>query len=224
MNYNINSIAAKERAFLQDGIESVEKAPKGSANMEGVIFEKESRIASPRYGKNIFCGAYSYVNDGGYLRSNVFIGRFCSIGRRVTLAAGGHSHNGVSTHPLLMLSDGAHKTSTIIESDVWIGDGVVVMPGIRIGQGSIIGANAVVTKDIPPYTIAVGQPAKAIKNRFSLTKSELLTNSAIFERPITALRELNGLLLLEDSLFEKNFAAWLERTAEEWVTYDSYTI
>lgn len=218
MNLNLQH---KESAFLEGGIAPVDKDAQESATLEGVIFEEGSKIASPRYGKNIFCGAYSYMNDGGYIRSNVFIGRFCSIGRRVTLAAGGHSYDGISTHPRQMLPSSKHITCTIIESDVWIGDGVVVMPGVRIGQGAIIGANAVVTKDISPYTIVVGQPAKPVKSRFSAKKIELLTKSAIFERSISAIKELNSLLPLDDSAFENSFKDWVESTVKECVTYDN---
>lgn len=55
------------------------------------------------------------------------------------------------------------KGSIVIEDDVWIGEGAVVMPGVRIGKGAIIGANAVVTKDIQPYTIVAGVPARVVK-------------------------------------------------------------
>lgn len=132
-------------------------------------------IASNQIG--MFIGAYSYINNGGYLRDNVFIGRFCSIGRRVTIGAGMHNMYGLSTHPLIKGS--AHspfyqpvqevsprKNFTIIESDVWIGDGVVITPGVTVGQGAVIGANTVVTKDVDPYSIVGGVPAKLIRQRF----------------------------------------------------------
>jgi acetyltransferase-like isoleucine patch superfamily enzyme len=55
------------------------------------------------------------------------------------------------------------KGAVVIEDDVWLGEGVCVMPGVRIGRGAVIGANAVVTKNIPPYAVAAGIPAKIIK-------------------------------------------------------------
>ncbi|GMM72680.1 hypothetical protein MTsDn5_26320 [Alteromonas gracilis] len=132
-------------------------------------------IASNQIG--MFIGAYSYINNGGYLRDNVFIGRFCSIGRRVTIGAGMHNMYGLSTHPLIKGSASSpfyepeqnvnpRKGFTVIESDVWIGDGVVITPGVTIGQGAIIGANSVVTKDVAPYSIVGGVPAKVIRQRF----------------------------------------------------------
>lgn len=132
-------------------------------------------IASNQIG--MFIGAYSYINNGGYLRDNVFIGRFCSIGRRVTIGAGMHNMYGLSTHPFIKGSASSsfyqsasdvnpRKGFTIIESDVWIGDGVVITPGVTVGQGAIIGANTVVTKDVDPYSIVGGVPAKLIRQRF----------------------------------------------------------
>ncbi|NVJ64147.1 MAG: CatB-related O-acetyltransferase [Flavobacteriaceae bacterium] len=143
----------------------------------GVSFQ--SAIINAGY--NVFLGAYSYMNDLGYMRSNTFIGRYCSIGRRVTISAGMHAMHGVSTHPVLRKSVN-YSTSekamlelnvtnptmqqTVILNDVWIGDGAIIMPGVTIGNGAVIGANAVVTRNVPPYTVVAGSPAKVIKKRF----------------------------------------------------------
>lgn len=137
-----------------------------------VLLEKNIGMESPilaTTGNNNFFGAYSYINSGGYIRSNVFIGRYCSIGRRVTISAGEHSIQKLSSHPLLcpVESNEIKNKKTVIQSDVWIGDGAVIMPGITIGKGAIIGANAVVTKDVYPYEIVGGVPAKRIRMRFS---------------------------------------------------------
>lgn len=59
------------------------------------------------------------------------------------------------------------KGNIIIEDDVWIGQGAIILSGVTIGRGSVIGAGAVVAKDIPPYSIVVGNPGKVIKKRFS---------------------------------------------------------
>jgi len=87
----------------------------------------------------VFMGAHSYMNEGGFLRDGSFVGRYCSIGRRVTIGAGMHSMHGVSTHPALSRGSGPKYTReqlarlavpprrervfTIIGTDVWIGDG-----------------------------------------------------------------------------------------------------
>jgi hypothetical protein len=72
-----------------------------------------------------------------------------------------------SGYPSGALPSGKHVGPTDIGSDVWLGDGVVVLAGKAIGHGAVVGANAVVTTDIPPYAVAVGVPARVIKLRFS---------------------------------------------------------
>ena len=66
------------------------------------------------------------------------------------------------------------KGDTVVGNDVWIGQNVTILPGVTIGSGAIIGANSVVASDIPPYTIAVGNPCRVIKDRFDLETKTLL--------------------------------------------------
>ncbi|MBU2963482.1 CatB-related O-acetyltransferase [Citreicella sp. C3M06] len=145
-----------------------------------------------RPGSIEFHRGFSYINNGGYLRDNVIIGRYCSIGRRVTIGAGTHPMAGLSTSmhvagggtPYdqtqltgITQSTPAKKRPTLIHCDVWLGDGVVVMPGVHIAPGSVIGANAVVTKDTEPYGIYVGMPARKISSRFSPELAERMVAS-----------------------------------------------
>lgn len=146
------------------------------------MFEEGISLSSPVVTKspNIFIGSHSYMNDGGYIRANTFIGRYCSIGRRVTIAAGIHDVSKVSTSPVLNSKDSPYtpeqlsqlgitivsRRYTVLENDVWVGDGAIIMPGLRIQTGSVIGANSVVTRDIPPYAVVCGAPARIIKYRF----------------------------------------------------------
>lgn len=132
----------------------------------------------------LFIGAYSYMNFGGVIRDNVIIGRYVSIGRCVSIAAGMHPLTAVSTSTILRGSNNRSYSQmeidelglppsklrsqfTEIGSDSWIGDGSIIMPGVVIGVGCVIGANSVVTSDIPAYAIAVGAPAKVIRFRFN---------------------------------------------------------
>lgn len=107
------------------------------------------------------------------------IGSFCSIGKGVTLGHGDHPTDFLSTSPYFYFDNlgykHPHKESynefwnclpVKVGNDVWIGDNVFVKNGVTIGDGAIIGACAIVTKDIPPYSIAVGNPARIIKYRF----------------------------------------------------------
>lgn len=162
------------------------------------LFERDSRVNSPwlSYGRgpilSSFIGGWSYVNDGGYLRDNVIIGRYCSIGRRVTIAAGTHPMEGLSTSMHVAGVGSAYDDTqraeigkpvpvkpkaTVIHCDAWIGDGAIVMPGVRIAPGCVIGANAVVTKDTEPYGIYVGMPARKVSTRFPGDLAERLVAS-----------------------------------------------
>ena len=119
---------------------------------------------------------YHYPVNGDRLS----IGRFCSIacGARFLFASAHHTLASLSTYPFpiffeewgLDARDVAaawdHKGDIRIGNDVWIGYEAVVMAGVTIGDGAIVGARAVVTKDVPPYTIVGGIPARAIRKRF----------------------------------------------------------
>ena len=108
------------------------------------------------------------------------ISSFCSIGMRVVIGHGNHPLNFLSTSPYLYFDELNYKypnqvthsefwkcEPVEIGNDVWIGDGVFIKNGIKIGDGAILGKRAVITKDIPPYAIVAGCPAKVIKYRFN---------------------------------------------------------
>lgn len=162
--------------------------------LKGIIFEKDVNLESPAIIGNsysVFIGKNSYMNGNGYMRSNIFIGRYCSIGRRVTIGAGNHPFLGLSTSPTTWNGGEDYSLNeleklnctkksyhhTIIENDVWIGDGSVKMPGVIISSGAIVGANSVVTKDVPPYAMVGGVPANIIKYRFPPDLIEKILNT-----------------------------------------------
>jgi virginiamycin A acetyltransferase len=132
---------------------------------------------------NINIGIYSYgvtqILNSEY-RALESIGSFCAIANGLTLAGFNHPTNMLTTHPILtaqnygfidksMILEDIHPKNKkiIIENDVWIGSNVTITAGVRISNGAIIGAGSVVTRDVPPYAIVVGVPAKVIKYRFS---------------------------------------------------------
>lgn len=128
-------------------------------------------------------GAYTYgeiyvtaPNDSNAL----IIGNYCSIAGEVRFILGAdHPLNRISTYPFRHNIihngiDAISKGDIIIEDDVWIGQRAIIMSGIHIGQGAVIAAGAVVTKDVPPYAIVGGVPAKVIKYRFEPEKIEEL--------------------------------------------------
>ncbi|MCH4475902.1 CatB-related O-acetyltransferase [Staphylococcus haemolyticus] len=114
-------------------------------------------------------GSYNYV--GPYtMINNAKIGNYCSIAPGVKLGQAEHSKDFFTTSQLLsgeLINYSLNKEKTIIGNDVWLGANVVVLQGVKIGNGAIIGANSVVTKDVPDYAITVGIPSKVAKFRFS---------------------------------------------------------
>lgn len=156
-----------------------------------------------------FIGAHSYVNSMSYIRGRFFIGRYCSIGRRVTIGAGLHELSGLSSSPIfssgpanrkyddeqleiLNLSDlEPRATHTVVQSDVWIGDGAVILPGVAVGVGCAIGANAVVTRSVPPYSIVAGSPARLIRRRFPDEVCQRLLRSEWWEYPLDMIKKCN---------------------------------
>ena len=147
-------------------------------------------------GPNIEVGEYTIYNDfmrdpRDFEKNNVLyhypvngdrlvIGRFCSIacGAQFMFTSGNHSMQSLAnyTFPIFFDEWGLdakdicdawdNKGDTVIGNDVWIGYEAVIMPGVKIGDGAVIGTRAVVTKDVPPYTIVGGVPAKPIRRRF----------------------------------------------------------
>lgn len=108
-------------------------------------------------------------------QSTLKIGKFCSISAEVTiLLVGEHRTDWVTTYPFNVLFKEFHQLSghpatkgdVIIGNDVWIGTRSTILSGVKIGDGAVIGACSVVTKDVPPYAIVAGNPAKIIRMRF----------------------------------------------------------
>lgn len=104
--------------------------------------------------------------------SKLKIGSYCSIAQHVHFMLDVEHHvNTISTYPykakcLKMGDEAFSKGDIVVDDDVWIGYGATIMSGVHIGQGAVIAAGAVVTKDVPPYAIVGGVPAKAIRYRF----------------------------------------------------------
>ena len=162
----------------------------------GVFVVEDAKIGNYNY-----FGPYSMIN-------NATIGNYCSIAPNVKIGQGIHSMNYVTTYQKLsseLIGHSLNKEPAIIGSDVWCGANVVIMQGVKIGDGAIIGANAVVTHDIPDYAIAVGLPAKVIKYRFSEELIEIIKNSKWFNNDLDEARQIIKSLekLLECSIIEE---------------------
>jgi virginiamycin A acetyltransferase len=142
---------------------------------------------------NIIVGDYTYYDDFenvhnfeknvkyhfDFVGDKLIIGKFCMIASDVTFIMNGANHlsQSISSYPFAIFGNGWEnamenksyptKGNTVIGNDVWIGHKATIMPGVNIGDGAIIATNAMVTKDVEPYTIVGGNPAKPIKKRFS---------------------------------------------------------
>jgi len=152
------------------------------------IFEPPCSIKGGRIEYMFKIGAFSYIVNGFFF--NTIIGRYCSIAEDVNIGWHSHPLHYVSTSPVFYQnfefvynlppppgvkinpSDFPKKTPPTeikkveIGHDVWIGHGAFILPGVKVGHGAVIGARAVVTKDVPPYAVVVGVPAKVKKYRF----------------------------------------------------------
>ncbi|WHI52436.1 CatB-related O-acetyltransferase [Microbulbifer sp. MLAF003] len=118
-----------------------------------------------RVSRDFVAAEYSFISDGCRICPKVSIGRYTMFGPNVTITGGDHRFDIPGTP--MIFSGRPKPKQTIIEDDVWVGYGSVIMSGVRVGRGAIIAANSVVTKDVPPYEIYGGVPAKKIKDRFS---------------------------------------------------------
>jgi len=132
---------------------------------------------------NIEIGTGTYASSKPLLRrhhenNKIIIGKYCSLAHNVTIFAGGnHPLKHISTHPLKLYFEvddfnswtndcPDNSETTTIGNDVWIGHEALILSGVNIGSGAIIGARSVVTKDVKPYAIVAGSPAKVIRYRF----------------------------------------------------------
>lgn len=109
-------------------------------------------------------GKYAYIGKGFSAPSPVCVGDLCMISTNVTLVGNDHGTDRPDL-PIRLDFRWAHNI-TVFEGDVWIGHGAIIRSGIRVGRGAVIAAGAVVTKDVEPYTIVGGNPARIIRKRF----------------------------------------------------------
>lgn len=176
---------------------------------------------------NILVGRYSYYSGyyhghtfddcARYLlpdRDDVdrlIIGSFCSIGSGASfIMAGnqGHRHDWISSFPFFYMQEepafadaqDAFRLAgdTVIGSDVWIGSEAMIMPGVRVGHGAVIGSRSVVTRDVAPYAIIGGNPAKPIKARFDDASIAMLLEMQWWDWPISRIEEAMSMLCSQD--------------------------
>lgn len=141
---------------------------------------------------NVDVGAYTYYDDPAgpgafldnilyhfaFLRDRLRIGRFCALaaGTRFLMNGGNHRLDAPSTYPFLIFGGAwagrfpeemafPNRGDTVIGNDVWIGYDATILPGVNIGDGAVVAAKSVVTRDVPPYAIVAGNPATVVRMR-----------------------------------------------------------
>lgn len=131
--------------------------------------------------RDLIAGEYCFVSRGCWIGSKVELGSYVQFGPRVAIVGADHriDRPGIPT----IFSGRPPLPSTIIEADVWVGYGTIIMAGRRIGRGSVIAAGAVVTQDVPPYEIWGGIPAKKIRNRFKSEKEKKMHDLMLNQPP-----------------------------------------
>ncbi|WBY07962.1 CatB-related O-acetyltransferase [Sphingomonas sp. 7/4-4] len=177
----------------------------------GLRLGRRTQISRSRFGSNVSVGDgtqvirssigdFSYVGPSGSL-IDAEIGRFCSLASEIHVGTGSHpARISVSTHPVFYLSrpvagwdfvdkDGLKEFApTRIGNDVWIGLGAIVRDGVTIGDGAIVAAGAVVVRDVEPYAIYGGVPARLIRYRFSEEEIEWLMALRWWDRGLPWIR------------------------------------
>ncbi len=168
---------------------------------------------------NTSLGDYSYINSNTKIR-NTKIGKFCSIASEVKIVLGWHPTGLISTHPAFYSTNKLFKTfsrenyfkeyrDVKIGNDVWIGEEVMIPGGIKIGDGAVIAARSVVTKDVPPYAVVGGIPGKIIKYRFKQEEINFLLDFKWWDKEEKWFEE-NHTLFLDKIIFFKLYKSKLK--------------
>lgn len=169
---------------------------------------------------NVKIGKCTYLSSNSIIESNVEIGAYCSLAPHIHVAPGEHYTNFISTHPVLFNPSWRKKLNieekesyiknikktevkTIIGNDVWIGLNCIIMRGVKIGDGAVIAAGSVVTKDVPPYAIVGGTPAKIIKYRFNKAEIKLLLKQKWWNKPLNSIDEMYDIKKWSDQFENK---------------------
>ncbi len=166
---------------------------------------------------NIIVGDYSYYDDMidgpesfekhvthhyDFMGDKLIIGKFCAIARGVEFVMNGANHmlDCLSTYPFEIIDefkglarsfgDRGNRGDTVVGNDVWIGQDATILPGVHIGDGAIIGANAVVAKDVPPYAIVVGNPATIKKYRFDEETIKFMLELKWWDKDIETIKKI----------------------------------
>lgn len=180
--------------------------------VERCVFENNVIINRRSYINDSIIGRYSYTGINTTMNWTK-LGRFCSFARNVDVGGFDHDYHKVTTMPEFrfnqMINGGgkiqkheSHADYCIIGNDVWIAAGAQILHKVKIGDGAVIGAGAVVTRDVPPYAIVVGVPAKIIGYRCEKQMIDRLLEIKWWDWPEETIRNHHALLIHENISLE----------------------
>lgn len=154
-------------------------------------------------GTNICIGYKSTLGYNNLLSGAITIGKYCQLGSDVAFHASNHPMSYMTTYVNKSLFDGALKQlkedkKITLGNDVWVGHGVIILGNVNVGNGAILAAGSVITKDVEPYTIVAGVPAKTVRKRFSALIVQEIEDLKWWDKSEKELEELKP-------LFFKNF-------------------
>lgn len=210
-------------------------SPKNKHPMED--FPQVCYIKNTIDNPNIIVGDYTYYDDPvdsenfernvlyhfPFIGDKLIIGKFCAIARDVKFIMNGANHkiSGISTYPFQIFGNGwakvmpdmkdlPYKGDTVIGNDVWIGFDSLIMPGVNIGNGTIISSRSVVVSDVEPYTIVGGNPARQIRARFEPDQIDLLNKISWWNWSIEKITEHLDVIVSGD--IDKLVEVWGKNT------------
>ncbi|MEB2777517.1 CatB-related O-acetyltransferase [Algoriphagus sp. D3-2-R+10] len=158
--------------FLQTRKKEQTIIDKSIIGFKNVLFEGRNIVPENcKFFGKIIIGYKSTLGSSNYFHGNISIGKYCQLGSHVAIHSTSHPLNYLTTYVNRNLFNGELTNLKTVETinighDVWIGHGAIILGNIRIGNGAIIGAGAVVNKDVKPFSVVAGVPAKLIRMRF----------------------------------------------------------
>ncbi|MBS5451870.1 MAG: CatB-related O-acetyltransferase [Coriobacteriia bacterium] len=179
-------------------------------SLRNCVIDRTAHVLQKSNLIDVSIGRYSYVGVANSI-CNTSIGSFCSIASYCAIGGGNHPLDYVSTSPVFLDGHNVFGTNiatlsfdaapqTHIGNDVWIGEACFIKAGVRIGDGAVVGAHSVVTRDIPPYAVVAGSPARILKFRFTNEVIQRLEGIAWWDWDDTQLRSRAKLFDSPESL------------------------
>lgn len=169
-----------------------------------ISFEGKNRVGvGVKLSGRLSLGLGSFIGDYNYFVSgDISIGRYCSLAPFVAMYGSNHSISHLSSFHNSPLFSGRLKSNQeykpiTIGNDVWFGHGAIILPGVNIGDGAVVGAGSLISKDVAPFSIVVGNPQKEVRKRFPEKVIQALQNLKWWELPEDQLKKIEHLFYID---------------------------